>query len=147
MCCCHMLSVLTPLLRLSPPPTDKDYCFNLADTEGVCDLFDIDLWTLGGLFDEQLNCFDSLFVYSLYKMMMQVVPLGIMFEWMGCVLAGSVDRTWIFHGQFTGLYVFYRLGKTYRWASWKFLWKFLWKMNNYTYWFKFKFVLWIVIDK
>ncbi|XP_063225102.1 transcription factor E2F5-like isoform X2 [Bacillus rossius redtenbacheri] len=30
-----------PLVRLSPPLNDKDYCFNLADHEGVCDLFDI----------------------------------------------------------------------------------------------------------
>jgi len=30
-----------PLLRLSPPPNDKDYYFNLDDSEGVCDLFDI----------------------------------------------------------------------------------------------------------
>eukprot|EP00096_Caligus_rogercresseyi_P014340 TRINITY_DN6830_c0_g1_i1.p1 TRINITY_DN6830_c0_g1~~TRINITY_DN6830_c0_g1_i1.p1 ORF type:complete len:369 (+),score=131.89 TRINITY_DN6830_c0_g1_i1:104-1210(+) len=30
-----------PLLRLSPPPTEKDYCFNLDDNEGVCDLFDV----------------------------------------------------------------------------------------------------------
>lgn len=30
-----------PLLRLSPPPTEKDYCFNLDDSEGVCDLFDV----------------------------------------------------------------------------------------------------------
>ena len=30
-----------PLLRLSPPPTDRDYFFNLDDSEGVCDLFDI----------------------------------------------------------------------------------------------------------
>jgi len=30
-----------PLLRLSPPPTERDYCFNLDDSEGVCDLFDV----------------------------------------------------------------------------------------------------------
>jgi len=30
-----------PLLRLSPPPSDKDYCFNLDSNEGVCDLFDV----------------------------------------------------------------------------------------------------------
>jgi len=30
-----------PLLRLSPPPTEKDYCFNLDSNEGVCDLFDV----------------------------------------------------------------------------------------------------------
>jgi transcription factor E2F4/5 len=28
-------------MRLSPPPSEKDYCFNLDDSEGVCDLFDI----------------------------------------------------------------------------------------------------------
>lgn len=30
-----------PLIRLSPPPTDRDYCYNLDNSEGVCDLFDI----------------------------------------------------------------------------------------------------------
>jgi len=30
-----------PLLRLSPPPSEKDYCFNLDTSEGVCDLFDV----------------------------------------------------------------------------------------------------------
>lgn len=30
-----------PLIRLSPPPTDKDYCYNLDTSEGVCDLFDV----------------------------------------------------------------------------------------------------------
>jgi len=30
-----------PLLRLSPPPSEKDYCFNLDNTEGVADLFDV----------------------------------------------------------------------------------------------------------
>jgi len=29
-----------PLLRLSPPPSEKDYYFNLDSNEGVCDLFD-----------------------------------------------------------------------------------------------------------
>jgi len=33
--------VFGPLMRLSPPPCDKDYCFNLDDSEGVCDLFDV----------------------------------------------------------------------------------------------------------
>jgi len=33
--------VFSPLLRLSPPPSDRDYYFNLDDTEGVADLFDI----------------------------------------------------------------------------------------------------------
>lgn len=32
-----------PFVRLSPPPSEKDYCFNLSDHEGVCDLFDIPL--------------------------------------------------------------------------------------------------------
>ena len=27
-------------MRLSPPTTDRDYCFNLDDSEGACDLFD-----------------------------------------------------------------------------------------------------------
>lgn len=36
-----LLSVLFgPLMRLSPPPTNTDYYFNLAENEGVCDLFD-----------------------------------------------------------------------------------------------------------
>ena len=35
-----------PLLRLSPPPSDKDYYFNLDDTEGACDLFDVPLLTM-----------------------------------------------------------------------------------------------------
>ena len=33
--------VFGPLIRLSPPPTEKDYCYNLDNSEGVCDLFDI----------------------------------------------------------------------------------------------------------
>lgn len=33
--------IFTPLLRLSPPPGDQDYYFNLDDSEGVCDLFDV----------------------------------------------------------------------------------------------------------
>lgn len=36
--------IFSPLLRLSPPLNDRDYCFNLDDTEGVCDLFDIPLF-------------------------------------------------------------------------------------------------------
>ena len=35
------LSVFGPLIRLSPPPTEKDYCYNLDTSEGVCDLFDV----------------------------------------------------------------------------------------------------------
>ena len=35
------VSVFGPLMRLSPPPSEKDYCFNLDDSEGVCDLFDV----------------------------------------------------------------------------------------------------------
>uniref|UniRef100_A0A6I8SFV6 E2F transcription factor 4 n=1 Tax=Xenopus tropicalis TaxID=8364 RepID=A0A6I8SFV6_XENTR len=30
-----------PLLRLSPPPGDHDYVYNLDESEGVCDLFDV----------------------------------------------------------------------------------------------------------
>ncbi|XP_053987323.1 transcription factor E2F4-like [Hylaeus anthracinus] len=30
-----------PLVRLSPPPNEKDYHFNLSENEGICDLFDI----------------------------------------------------------------------------------------------------------
>lgn len=36
-----MSEVYAPLLRLSPPPGEHDYYFNLDDSEGVCDLFDI----------------------------------------------------------------------------------------------------------
>ncbi|XP_046408273.1 transcription factor E2F4-like isoform X2 [Ischnura elegans] len=32
---------LAPLLRLSPPPSHRDYLFDLGDTEGVSDLFDL----------------------------------------------------------------------------------------------------------
>ncbi|CAG5123422.1 unnamed protein product, partial [Candidula unifasciata] len=34
---------LGPLLSLSPPPSGKDYYFNLDNTEGACDLFDVDI--------------------------------------------------------------------------------------------------------
>ncbi|KAK7864019.1 hypothetical protein R5R35_000121 [Gryllus longicercus] len=30
-----------PLVRLSPPPSEKDYFFNLDESEGVCELFDV----------------------------------------------------------------------------------------------------------
>ncbi|XP_024945203.1 transcription factor E2F4 isoform X2 [Cephus cinctus] len=30
-----------PLVRLSPPPGERDYQFNLSESEGICDLFDI----------------------------------------------------------------------------------------------------------
>ncbi|PRD27131.1 UNVERIFIED_CONTAM: E2f4 [Trichonephila clavipes] len=33
----------SPLLRLSPPPGARDYFFNLDETEGMYDLFDIPL--------------------------------------------------------------------------------------------------------
>ncbi|XP_053174510.1 transcription factor E2F4-like [Scomber japonicus] len=35
--------VFSPLLRLSPPPTEQEYAYNLDDSEGLCDLFDIPL--------------------------------------------------------------------------------------------------------
>ena len=35
------LPVFGPIVRLSPPPSDRDYCFNLDESEGVMDLFDI----------------------------------------------------------------------------------------------------------
>eukprot|EP00111_Clytia_hemisphaerica_P007341 TCONS_00021350-protein len=40
---CKDTDAFTPLLRLSPPPGDQDYYFNLDDSEGVCDLFDVPL--------------------------------------------------------------------------------------------------------
>uniref|UniRef100_A0AAY4E105 E2F/DP family winged-helix DNA-binding domain-containing protein n=1 Tax=Denticeps clupeoides TaxID=299321 RepID=A0AAY4E105_9TELE len=33
--------VFSPLLRLSPPPSDYDYTYNLDESEGLCDLFDV----------------------------------------------------------------------------------------------------------
>ncbi|KAL7294028.1 hypothetical protein TKK_0012597 [Trichogramma kaykai] len=33
--------VCGPIVRLSPPPEERDYQFNLSDSEGLCDLFDI----------------------------------------------------------------------------------------------------------
>ncbi|XP_044129077.1 transcription factor E2F4 [Bufo gargarizans] len=33
--------VFAPLLRLSPPPGDHDYVYNLDESEGVCDMFDV----------------------------------------------------------------------------------------------------------
>ena len=33
--------MFAPLLRLSPPPGEGDYYFNLESSEGVCDLFDV----------------------------------------------------------------------------------------------------------
>uniref|UniRef100_A0A1B6H3F9 E2F/DP family winged-helix DNA-binding domain-containing protein n=1 Tax=Cuerna arida TaxID=1464854 RepID=A0A1B6H3F9_9HEMI len=38
---CYGSDALSPFLRLSPPPNDRDYIFNLADSEGVSDLFDV----------------------------------------------------------------------------------------------------------
>lgn len=39
-CVNFLFSAFAPLLRLSPPPSDRDYYFNLDDSEGACDLFD-----------------------------------------------------------------------------------------------------------
>uniref|UniRef100_A0A8D0KV73 E2F transcription factor 4 n=1 Tax=Strix occidentalis caurina TaxID=311401 RepID=A0A8D0KV73_STROC len=39
----HMFA---PLLRLSPPPGDHDYIYNLDESEGVCDLFDVPVLNL-----------------------------------------------------------------------------------------------------
>ena len=33
--------IFGPLMRLSPPPCERDYFFNLDDNEGVCELFDV----------------------------------------------------------------------------------------------------------
>lgn len=38
--------VFSPLLRLSPPPSDHDYIYNLDETEGLCDLFDVPIMNL-----------------------------------------------------------------------------------------------------
>ena len=38
---CSDLCLVSVFLRLSPPPTEKDYCYNLDNSEGVCDLFDV----------------------------------------------------------------------------------------------------------
>ncbi|XP_023674867.1 transcription factor E2F4-like isoform X1 [Paramormyrops kingsleyae] len=38
--------VFSPLLRLSPPPGDHDYIYNLDESEGLCDLFDIPILNL-----------------------------------------------------------------------------------------------------
>lgn len=40
------LIVFSPLLRLSPPPGDHDYIYNLDETEGLCDLFDVPIANL-----------------------------------------------------------------------------------------------------
>uniref|UniRef100_A0A4W5M5L9 E2F transcription factor 4 n=1 Tax=Hucho hucho TaxID=62062 RepID=A0A4W5M5L9_9TELE len=43
----HMASeVFSPLLRLSPPLGDHDYIFNLDESEGLCDLFDVSILNL-----------------------------------------------------------------------------------------------------
>lgn len=39
-------TVFAPLLRLSPPPGDHDYIYNLDESEGVCDLFDVPVLNL-----------------------------------------------------------------------------------------------------
>uniref|UniRef100_A0A672ZI93 E2F transcription factor 4 n=1 Tax=Sphaeramia orbicularis TaxID=375764 RepID=A0A672ZI93_9TELE len=39
-------TVFSPLLRLSPPPSDHDYIYNLDETEGLCDLFDVPILNL-----------------------------------------------------------------------------------------------------
>ncbi|TMS13422.1 Transcription factor E2F4 [Larimichthys crocea] len=33
--------VFSPLLSLSPPPSEQEYAYNLDESEGLCDLFDI----------------------------------------------------------------------------------------------------------
>lgn len=40
-CVYFFFSVLSPLLRLSPAPSEQDYACNLDESEGLCDLFDI----------------------------------------------------------------------------------------------------------
>lgn len=41
-----LFAVFAPLLRLSPPPGDHDYIYNLDESEGVCDLFDVPVLNL-----------------------------------------------------------------------------------------------------
>ncbi|KAL1007306.1 hypothetical protein UPYG_G00084760 [Umbra pygmaea] len=38
--------VFSPLLRLSPPPGDHEYIYNLDESEGLCDLFDVPILNL-----------------------------------------------------------------------------------------------------
>uniref|UniRef100_A0A8C3AR32 E2F transcription factor 4 n=1 Tax=Cyclopterus lumpus TaxID=8103 RepID=A0A8C3AR32_CYCLU len=45
-CRFEMVHVFSPLLRLSPPPSDHDYIYNLDETEGLCDLFDVPILNL-----------------------------------------------------------------------------------------------------
>lgn len=45
-CVNFLFSAFAPLLRLSPPPSDRDYYFNLDDSEGACDLFDVPLLSM-----------------------------------------------------------------------------------------------------
>ncbi|XP_029312691.1 transcription factor E2F4-like [Cottoperca gobio] len=33
--------VFSPLVRLSPPPSENEYAYNLDESEGLCDLFDV----------------------------------------------------------------------------------------------------------
>uniref|UniRef100_A0AAY4DYD7 E2F/DP family winged-helix DNA-binding domain-containing protein n=1 Tax=Denticeps clupeoides TaxID=299321 RepID=A0AAY4DYD7_9TELE len=40
-CLSCVFAVFSPLLRLSPPPSDYDYTYNLDESEGLCDLFDV----------------------------------------------------------------------------------------------------------
>uniref|UniRef100_A0A8C5AYF1 E2F transcription factor CC-MB domain-containing protein n=1 Tax=Gadus morhua TaxID=8049 RepID=A0A8C5AYF1_GADMO len=37
----HLSPVFAPLLKLSPPPSDRDYSYNLDESEGISDLFDV----------------------------------------------------------------------------------------------------------
>ncbi|NWS67451.1 E2F4 factor, partial [Crotophaga sulcirostris] len=44
--CASFSPVFAPLLRLSPPPGDHDYIYNLDESEGICDLFDVPVLNL-----------------------------------------------------------------------------------------------------
>lgn len=33
--------MFAPLLKLSPPPSELDYTYNLDESEGISDLFDV----------------------------------------------------------------------------------------------------------
>lgn len=64
------LIVFSPLLRLSPPPGDHDYIYNLDETEGLCDLFDVpitNLWPPNTPYNESSVLKRTFFFWTLFK--------------------------------------------------------------------------------